>query len=242
VSDQLNEPQRRDLTARLAKGIATAAMRRSQPYAPAPSPPSPVRPFAKAPQRALDATVHQWWERQMVAGLRVGRVWLRATTPTPVEFLHAVRDNTESRLAGERPHFFKDFPIEHLLSHYRPPLRRRKRIPYRGHERKAGDRTCRPRFIPRVDPGDVALDVNAAESQVLQGWLMHDHFMLARHLRSGRRVSVGQSLPAGLSFLSRAAILSTMPISANSLCVPVGTRMRRVGYFDGLLQMFSQGT
>ena len=24
----------------------------------------------------------------------------------------------------------------------------------------------------------VALDVNAAESQVLQGWLMHDHFML----------------------------------------------------------------
>ena len=24
----------------------------------------------------------------------------------------------------------------------------------------------------------VAFDVNAAESQVLQGWLMHDHFML----------------------------------------------------------------
>ena len=34
------------------------------------------------------------------------------------ELLHAVRDNTNLDLRENVPHFFKDFPIEHLLSHY----------------------------------------------------------------------------------------------------------------------------
>src|ERR1035437_7424881 len=118
--DLLSEPQRRARTSRLAKGIvetadtAIPAVRSRTLAAIALYDHAP-----QAPQRALDATVHQWWERRMVPGLRGGKsVVARDDAYALWELLHAVRDNTNLDLRESVPRFFKDFPIEHLLSHY----------------------------------------------------------------------------------------------------------------------------
>ena len=65
------------------------------------------------------------------------------------EFLHAVRDNTNLDLRENVPHFFKDFPIEHLLSHYPAtyPMRRKTNT-VSASRRRPANRTCRPRPYP----------------------------------------------------------------------------------------------
>jgi hypothetical protein len=98
----------------------------------------------EAPQRALDATVHQWWERRMVPALRGGKsVVARDDAYALWELLHAVRDNTNLDLRESVPRFFKDFPIEHLLSHY-PATYDAAENQYRiGVTRKPANPTCR---------------------------------------------------------------------------------------------------
>ena len=60
------------------------------------------------------------------------------------ELLHAVRDNTNLDLRETVPRFFKDFPIEHLISHY-PAIYpgAGKRIPHRRTNARPASPTCR---------------------------------------------------------------------------------------------------
>src|ERR1035441_3094230 len=106
--DLLTEPQRRDLAARLGKGIVGTAD--------AAIPAVRSRTLAAialydhapdAPQRALEATVHQWWERRMVPALRGGKsIVARDDAYALWELLHAVRDNTNLDLRESIPRFF----------------------------------------------------------------------------------------------------------------------------------------
>src|ERR1017187_3173359 len=179
--DLLSEAQRRDLTARLAKGIVDTADTaipavRSRTLAAI----ALYDHVPETPPKALDAIVHQWWERRMVPSLGGGKnVVARDDAYALWELLHAVRDNTNLDLRESIPRFFKDFPIEHLLSHY-PATYAAAENEYRiGVTRKAGEPDVQAAALSRaVELAMAALAVNAAESQVLQGWLMHDRFML----------------------------------------------------------------
>ena len=73
----------------------------------------------QVPQRALEFAVRQWWGRRMLPGLKAGKSLVpREDAYALWEMLHAVRDNTNVDLRESIPRFFKDFPIEHLISHY----------------------------------------------------------------------------------------------------------------------------
>src|ERR1035437_857566 len=92
--DLLTDNERRNLTARLARGIADNALYDHVP---------------QAPQRTLDATVHQWWDGRMVPGLRGGKsVVARDDAYALWELLHAVRDNTNLDMRESVPRFFKE--------------------------------------------------------------------------------------------------------------------------------------
>ena len=242
--DQLSEPQRRDLTARLAKGIADSAD--------AAIPAVRSRTLAaialydhlpQAPQRVLDATVHQWWERQMVAGLKGGKSLVARDEAYALwEFLHAVRDNTNLDLRENIPHFFKDFPIEHLLSHYPatyPSAENEYRI---GVTKKAGEPDLQAAALSRaVELAMVALDVNAAESQVLQGWLMHDHFMLRGTYGAPYEFLWANPYQPGLSYYHVPLIYHNADFGKLFVRSSWDEDAEWFGYFDGVLQMFSQG-
>ena len=180
--DLLSEAQRRDLAARLQKGMAAAAANdsiaavRSRVLA-------AVALFdhvPQAPQRELERVVRDWWNGKMAPALENGRGVVARDDAYPLfELLHAMRDNTMLDLRERCPRFFKDFPIEHLVSHY-PAVYEAPENEYRiGPPLKPDQPDLRLAALSRAaELAMVAYDANAAESQLLQGWLMHDHFML----------------------------------------------------------------
>jgi hypothetical protein len=242
--DLLSEPQRRDLTARLAKGIAdvvdgaipavrsrTLAAIALYDHVPA------------APQRALDGAIHQWWERQMVSALRGGKsVVARDDAYALWELLHAVRDNTNLDLREDVPGFFKDFPIEHLLSHYPAPYEAAENQYRIGITRKAGEPDLEAAALSRAaEMAMVALDVNAAESQVLQGWLMHDHFMLRGTYGAPYEFLWANPYQPGLSYYHVPLIYHNADFGKLFVRSSWDEDAEWFGYFDGVMQMFSQG-
>ncbi len=242
--DLLTEPQRRDLTARLTKGItdtadpAIPAVRSRTLAAIALYDHTPL-----APQRLLDATVHQWWERLMVPGLRAGKSLVARDDAYALwEFLHAVRDNTNLDPRESVPHFFKDFPIEHLLSHY-PATYDAAENQYRiGVAKKTGEPDLQAAALSRAaELAMVALDVNAAESQVLQGWLMHDHFMLRGTFGAPYEFMWANPYQPGLSYYHVPLIYHNPDFGKLFVRSSWDEDAEWFGYFDGVIQMFSQG-
>jgi hypothetical protein len=242
--DLLSEPQRRDLGARLAKGIVETADTsipavRSRTLAAI----ALYDHVPETPRKALDAMVNQWWERRIVPALRGGKsVVARDDAYALWELLHAVRDNTNLDLRESVPRFFKDFPIEHLLSHY-PATYAAAENEYRiGVTSKAGEPDVQAATLSRaVELAMVALDVNAAESQVLQGWLMHDHFMLRGTFGAPYEFLWANPYQPGLSYYHVPLIYHNADFGKLFVRSSWDEDAEWFGYFDGFMQMFSQG-
>src|ERR1039458_9039351 len=241
--DLLTDSERRDLTARLGKGISStsdasiSAVRTRTPAAIALYDHVP-----ETPQRALDQAVHQWWEGAMLPALRSGiSVVPRDDAYALWELLHAIRDNTNLDLRESIPHFFKDFPIEHLLSHY-PPTYDAPENQYRlGVSAKAGEPDLRAAALSRAaELAMVALDVNAAESQVLQGWLMHDHFMLRGTYGAPYEFLWANPYQPGLSYYHVPLIYHNADFGKLFVRSSWDEDAEWFGYFDGVIQMFAQ--
>jgi hypothetical protein len=242
--DLLTDANRRDLTARLVKGIADTgdqaiATVRSRTLAAV----ALYDHAPQAPQRALDLIVHQWWERRMVPGLHDGKTLVARDDAYALwELLHAVRDNTNLDLRENVPHFFEDFPIEHLISHY-PAIFPAAENEYRiGITRKSGDPDLQAAALSRAaELSMVALDVNAAESQVLQGWLMHDHFMLRGTFGAPYEFLWANPYQPGLSYYHVPLIYHNADFGKLFVRSSWQDDAEWFGYFDGAIQMFSQG-
>src|ERR1035437_5653344 len=242
--DLLTDNERRNLTARLARGIADNA----DPAIPA------VRSrtlaalalydhVPQAPQRTLDATVHQWWDGRMVPGLRGGKsVVARDDAYALWELLHAVRDNTNLDMRESVPRFFKEFPIEHLLSHYPatfPAAENEYRI---GITRTTGEPDLQVAALSRaVELAMGALDVNAAETQVRQGWLMHDHFMLRGTYGAPYEFLWADPYQPGLSYYHVPLIYHNADFGKLFVRSSWDEDAEWFGYFDGVIQMCAQG-
>ena len=180
--DLLDEAQSRALAARLRAGIQRST---AEPGLPAVSarvlaavalaghPPDDSAPV-------LERVARGWWEGRIVPALNGGR------DPLPLaayyalfEMLHVVRDNLSLDLRESSAAYFKELPVRHLLSYYPatyPAGENDYRIPA---ARGTGQPDLERAALARAaDLAIVAYDVNSPGSQVLQGWLMHDHFAL----------------------------------------------------------------
>jgi hypothetical protein len=130
--------------------------------------------------KVMEQTVHSWWEETVVPALKAGRrVIQREDAPALYEILHVVRDNLNNDLRDAVPRFFKDFPLDHLISHYPaifPAADGEYRIPATLHIKEPDLREAA--LSRAAELSMVAFDSNSPESQVLQGWLMDDHFLM----------------------------------------------------------------
>jgi hypothetical protein len=179
----------------------------------------------------------------MVPALRGGKsVVARDDAYALWELLHAVRDNTNLDLRESVPSFFKDFPIEHLLSHY-PATYDAAENQYRiGITRKTGEPDLQAAALSRAaELAMVALDVNAAESQVLQGWLMHDHFMLRGTYGAPYEFLWANPYQPGLSYYHVPLIYHNADFGKLFVRSSWDEDAEWFGYFDGVIQMFAQG-
>jgi hypothetical protein len=179
----LSEAQSKSLAAKLARGIQQS--RRDSSI-------SAVRSRLLAavalsghlpdiPEREIDQVVHKWWEGEIVPAILNGReVVARDDAYALMELLHVVRDNFNLDLREAAPRFFTDLPMVQLLSYYPatyPAGENDYRIPAAPHP--GGEPDLRRAALSRAaEFSMVAYDSNAPGSQILQGWLLNDHFML----------------------------------------------------------------
>jgi len=243
--DLLSETQRRSLAARLQKGMAATAANdsiaavRSRVLA-------AVALFdhvPQAPQRELERVVRDWWNGKMAPALENGQSVVARDDAYPLfELLHAMRDNTNLDLRESCPRFFKDFPIEHLVSHY-PMVYEAPENEYRiGPPLNPDQPDLRLAALSRAaELAMVAYDANAAESQVLQGWLMHDNFMLRGTFGAPYEFLWANPYQPGLSYYLVPLVYHNPDSGKLIVRSSWEDDARWFGYFDGVAQMFADG-
>jgi hypothetical protein len=211
--DLLGETQRRDLAARLQKGMAETAANDSV---------AAVRSRAlaaialfdhvpRAPQRELELVVRTWWNGKIVPALASGRDMVaRDEAYALFELLHAY-DGPDN-----------DYHIGTALQPGEPDLRL-------------------AALARAAELAMVAYDVNAPESQVLQGWLMHDRFMLRGTFGAPYEFLWANPYQPGLSYYLVPLVYHNTNFGKLFVRSSWDDTAAWFGYFDGAMQMFADG-
>jgi hypothetical protein len=242
--DALSEPQKTELAKRLTEALGAAsddsiATTRSRALA-------AIALFDEvpvAPQRELERIVRSWWAKRLAPQLTQGRGVARDDAYAFYELLHAVRDTTIVELRDCCRQFFKDFPIEHLLSYYPAVFEGPDTMYYIGAEAKAPtEPDLRLASLSRAaELAMVAYDVNAAESQVIQGWLMHDKFILKSPFGAPYEFLWANPYLPGLSYFHVPLIFHNPENGHLFIRSSWEDGATWFGYWDGAMQIFEDG-
>lgn len=241
----LSEPERRALIGRIEQRMAqnegdesVASMRSLALAAIALFDHSP-----QIPRRELQRIVRVWWEGKMAGALNAGRAVVpRDQAYALFELLHAVRGSTNIDLRESCPKFFKQFPIEHLMSYY-PAAFPGEDNDYRiGIMTKSGDPDLEQAALSRAaDLAMIAYDTNAEETQYLQGWVMHDNFMLRSPFGAPYEFLWANPYQPGLSFTHVPLVFHNPTSGRLFVRSDWEDTAEWFGYFDGVAQLFRDG-
>lgn len=174
--DILTESQSTALTAAMRRALAAPPAKRNIPV---------MRDRALAAVVLGDADelrriVTVWWRKEVAPGLHDGTYrYSREDSYALFELLHAIRDAIQIDLRENAPRYFKELPAYHVLSYYPatfPAAENEYRVPFYDGD---GEPDLRVAALARAaDLSMVAFDTNAQETQFVQGWLIHDRFMM----------------------------------------------------------------
>ena len=197
----------------------------------------------QTPNRELQRITRIWWERKIAPALNAGKnVISRDDAYALWELLHAVRDSTNLDLRESCRKFFKEFPIEHLMSYYPAPFPGEDNDFRIGMMTQSGEPDLQQAALSRAaDLAVVAYDTNAEESQYLQGWLMHDHFMMRGAFGAPYEFLWANPYQPGLSFTHVPLIYHSAISGRLFVRSDWEDTAEWFGYFDGAAQLFRDG-
>lgn len=198
---------------------------------------------ASKPIREIRRLLSEWWRDRVATAIRTGQASVPRNEIYPLlEILHAVRDNLNIDLRDSAPKFFKELPIYDLLSYYPaayPAGENEFRIPS---STRIGEPDLRIAALARAaDLSMVAYDVNSPESQYLQGWLMHDRYLMRGPLGISYEFLWANPYQPGLSFYHLPLVYHDELFGRLFLRSSWDEDASWVGYFDGRLQYFRDG-
>ena len=195
------------------------------------------------PNRELDRVVRTWWGGKIAPAIAEGKsVIPREDVYALWELLHAIRDGANIDLRESNPRFFRSFPIEHLMSYYPPSFRGEDNDFRVGLSEKTGEPDLQQATMSRAaDLAMVAYDTNGEESQYLQGWLMHDNFMLRSTLGAPYEFLWANQYQPGLSFTLLPLIFHNADTGHLFVRSDWDDAAEWFGYFDGIAQLFRDG-
>ena len=158
------------------------------------------------------------------------------------EILHAVRDNTNLDLRDAAPAFFKGLPIFDLISYYPASFAAAEseyRIPA---VKGAREPDLAVAAMSRAaELSMVAYDNNAQESQILQGWLMHDNFMMRGTFGVTYEFLWANPYQPGLSYYLVPLVFHDDLFGRLFIRSSWEEDAKWLGYFGGELQVFDEG-
>lgn len=240
-----SEADRRALAARIIKRMNETAADDSIPAARSRAL-AAVALFDEAPetpQRELERLAYTWWRNKIVRVVQSGHNPIPRDDAYPLmELLHAFQDNANLDLRETSRSFFKDFPIDHLMSYYPAPFQGAENDFYIGAMRRPGDPDLRLAALSRAaELAMVAYDVNAPETQVLQGWLMHDRYLMRGAFGTPYEFLWANPYQPGLSYYHVPLVYYNSDLGrlfARSSWEDNGDWF---GLFDGVMQQFADG-
>jgi hypothetical protein len=194
-------------------------------------------------ERELERVIQTWWRGEVAPALEAGRRSISRDDWYPLyEMLHAVRDNLNIDLRESAPSYFKMLPIYGLVSYYPasyPAPEGEYRIPA---TKGGGEPDVRRAAMARVtELAMVQYDTNAPESQLLQGWLMHDNFLLRSTLGTPYEFLWANPYHPGLSYYLAPLVFHDEMFGRLFIRSSWDESARWLGFFDGELQLFESG-
>ena len=133
-----------------------------------------------APAHELERVIRQWWDGAISPAIKNGvNPIARDDAYALYELLHAVQDNVKIDLRESNPGFFKDVLHRASVKLLPAPLQSPENDYFIGAERAPGEPDLQLAALSRAaELAMVAYDANAPDTQVLQGWLMHDKYLM----------------------------------------------------------------
>jgi len=198
-----------------------------------------------ASEKALAAMFDTFWTGNFVASLRSAKATVsNADAYALLEILHAVRDNLNFDPRETFPEWFRQYPLLHLLAHYPAPwpgAANEFRIPADETIEKAGPDVRKAALSRAAELAMVAYDANAGSSQLLQGWLTNDRFLMRDPYGIAYELLWANPYQPGLSYYH-------VPLAIHD---EIGGQLfvrssweddaAWIGFFGGQLQLFQDG-
>ena len=132
--------------------------------------------------KALREVYEGFWLGTFLPGLRAAKLHVSSSDANAMlELMHAFRDNLNFDLRQTFGKWFRDYPLTHILAHYPEPFpaaENEYRIPVDPEMDKRGPDVTKATLSRAAELAMVALDSNAPETQLLQGFLMNDRFLM----------------------------------------------------------------
>jgi hypothetical protein len=175
--------------------------------------------------------------------LKAGRNVIAREEVFPLyDILHAVQDNLQVDLREDYPKYFKELPIVHLMSHYPAPFPAAEseyRIPA---TKNLKEPDLEQAALSRVaELQMVAYDSNAPESQVLQGWLMNDRFLMRGMFGIPYEFLWANPYQPGLSYYHVPLVYHDEIFGRLFVRSSWEDDATWAGFFEGQLQIFREG-
>jgi hypothetical protein len=197
-------------------------------------------------EKALNDVFEDFWLATFIASLREARSRVtNADACAMMELLHAFRDNINFDLRDTFPAWFKDYPLMHLMAHYPPPWPASEnefRIPADREIQKSGPDLTKAALSRAAELAMVAYDSNSPETQLLQGFLMSDRFLMRGTFGIAYELMWANPYQPGLSYYH-------VPLALHD---EIGGQLfvrsaweddaSWIGFFDGQLQLFRDGS
>ena len=243
--DLMSDAQRDQLAARMQKGIADLESNSAI---------SAVRArvmaavalfdhVQKIPRQELESIVRTWWAGKILPEIEAGRnPFAREDAYALYEMLHALRDSTNIDLRESARTYFRAFPTEHLVSYYPAPYPAPENPYYIGAMRRTGDPDLRAAALSRAaELAMVAYDTNAPDTQLLQGWLMHDKYSLRGAFGVPYEFLWANPYQPGLSYNHTPQVVHNEEFGRLFIRSSWEDTADWFGLFDGVMQSFRNG-
>ena len=195
--------------------------------------------------KALETVFDGFWSGNFIPSLRTAKSSVpNADAYAMLEILHVVRDNLNFDLRDTFPEWFKQYPLLHMMAHYPAPWPgsdNEFRIPADETIEQAGPDVRKAALSRAAELAMVAYDANAASSQLLQGWVTNDRFLLRGAFGIPYELLWANPYQPGLSYYH-------VPLALHD---EIGGQLfvrssweddaEWVGFFGGELQLFRDG-
>ena len=192
---------------------------------------------------ALREVIQKWWRGQIVPQLAAGRAALpREQRYALYEMLHALRDNLRIDLREQAAGYFQELPVAHLAGHYPAPFAAPENeflIPAFLHD--GNPDPAEAAMSRAAGLAMVAYDTNALDSQLLQGWLMRDRFVMRGSLGVVYEFLWANPYQPGLNYDHVPLVFHEPHTGEVFARTSWDEDATWIGYFDGRLQLFQNG-